>query len=146
MKFNYIDSGEVCALQAIEITSIPDISILLESADTNINSAEYINRAKNNFSNLLNEIFLAFKGSFNYELLMQDIALELIWYAEPVMNQTYQAKVRLFLVLRAIGQTNNMVSEYLEGMLSICKSTLIANKYTVDEADDVYIEKFVYIQ
>ena len=51
MRFNYIDSGEVCAMQAIEITSVPDISILLESTDTNINSAEYINRAKNNFSN-----------------------------------------------------------------------------------------------
>lgn len=62
MEFNYIDSGEVCALQAIEITSVPDISILLEGADTNINSAEYIKRTKNNFSNLLNEVFLAFKS------------------------------------------------------------------------------------
>lgn len=145
MKFNYIDSGEVCALQAIEITSIPDISILLESADTNINSAEYINRTKNNFSNLLNEVFLAFKSSFNYELLMQDISIELMWYAEPVLHQTYQAKVRLFLVLRAIGQTKSIASEYLEGMLSICKSTLITNKYTVDEADDIYLEKFASV-
>lgn len=76
---------------------------------------------------------------------MQDISIELMWYAEPVLHQTYQAKVRLFLVLRAIGQTKSIASEYLEGMLSICKSTLITNKYTVDEADDIYLDKFASV-
>ena len=115
MKFNYIDSGEVCALQAIEITSIPDISILLESADTNINSAEYINRAKNNFSNLLNEIFLAFKGSFNYELLMQDIALELIWYTDTVVSSLWNC---------ATGSNKSKLKSPVRRLHSVCGQSL----------------------
>lgn len=143
MKFSYIDSGEICVMQAIEITSIPDISILLETADTNVSSVEYINRTKNNFSNFLNEIFFAFKGSFDYSLLMQDISIEMMWFSDPIQHQTYQAKIRLFLVMRAIDRTKEAATQHINGLISICQSALIANKYSysLEAADSVYCEK-----
>lgn len=142
MKFDYIGSGEISALQAIEITSIPDISILVENADSVVDSSEYVTKVKNSFAGLLNECFIAFKSSFRREVLMQDISLELFWYAEPVQHQTYQAKIRTFLILRAIDVDNVALRSTLESLASICKANLMANKFTFADTDEGYLDCF----
>ncbi len=142
MRYGRIESGEICVLHAIEIVSIPDISILINNTDMHINSMEYVKLLKKNFSALLNSIFSAFGKYFSNEILEQDISLELMWYAEPVKNQTYRAKIRLFLVLRAIGSTKAIATQYLSGMYEICKNMLVANKYTMADSDAAYMEKY----
>lgn len=142
MLFNHISSGEICALQAIEITSVPDISIMIDNANTTVDVADYINRSRCGFSNMLSELFFAFKEFYDESILMQDVSAEIMWYSEPVAYQTFQSKIKLFFVVRAIGATQGIAAQRVNGLLSICKSAFIADKYEIAEADDAYMSYF----
>ncbi len=141
MLFKDLQGMEIGALCALEITSIPDASILIEGTDTSTDVNKYIRQMRETFSRMLGELFFAFKEYFRSDLIMQDISAEFFWYAEPVSHQTYEATVRIFLVLRAIADSRSKAEMLLMGMRSVCTNVLEINRYASLEAEDVY-QKF----
>ncbi len=124
-------SKEIVALKAIAITAIPHVSILKKSDDS------YQETLKNNTDNLkklTSEIYQIYKSQ-RVQHKSCEIAIELLWKTEEVKNQTYNADVKLFLVLRVLSQTEKECNDILEEMASLCYSTLDFQKYDYEDID-----------
>jgi DNA helicase HerA-like ATPase len=62
-------------------------------------------------------------------MLPNDISLEMLWTTHSVANQPHKANVRLFLLVRAIGNDNDSVEKNVNAVLLICKTMLDMQKY-----------------
>ncbi|MBQ9594068.1 MAG: ATP-binding protein [Lachnospiraceae bacterium] len=122
---NRIPSGEFAAMGAAEILSVPSMIALQERypAGTDI-EAEY----RLGFSNLLTEIYQGYR-SVSAQNPNAEMSAEILWVTEPVANQTFRAKIRLFLVLRAIGASQEAASSMVQRMQNACDSMLRMYQY-----------------
>lgn len=129
ISFMEINSGEYIGACAVEVTSIPDISIV---------SSEYVDAADvekeylNNFGSLVSEVFQ------NYKYIVSqnsgaEICMEILWMTEPVSNQPYKAKIRPFLILRAISGDQSSAQAIIEQLYGLCESSLRLQKYSLEE-------------
>lgn len=145
MPFSYISTenltnGEFIALDTIEITSIPHISII---DDAQITISEINEKYKAEMSSLLNEIYQAYKSlSFGTEY-SKDISLELLWTTEPVMNQPYKAQIRLYIIVRAIDNDALSAKSAVKTVLELFTSTLSVQKYDFAEVDFSVLSKAI---
>lgn len=121
----YLESGETVALQVIEISSLPDISII----DNNADEPAVIDSYKKDMGNLLSEIYQNYKAQCAVTGQNQDISLELLWTTEEVMNQPYRAKIRMFLIVRAIGRIAGEAADMTIPLMTALRSTLDLQKY-----------------
>ena len=128
----YLESGEAVALQALEISSVPDISII----DSNADETAVIDGYKRDMGNLLSEIYQNYKAQCGVTGQNQDVSLELLWTTEKVVNQPYRAKIRLFLIVRAIGRTPGEASEMTLPVMTALRSTLDLQKYEYRDMDE----------
>lgn len=128
----YLESGEAVALQALEISSVPDISII----DSNADETAVIDGYKKDMGNLLSEIYQNYKAQCGVTGQNQDVSLELLWTTEEVVNQPYRAKIRLFLIVRAIGRTPGEASEMTLPVMTALRSTLDLQKYEYRDMDE----------
>lgn len=128
----YLESGEAVALQALEISSVPDISII----DSNADETAVIDGYKRDMGNLLSEIYQNYKAQCGVTGQNQDVSLELLWTTEEVVNQPYRAKIRLFLIVRAIGRTPGEASEMTFPVMTALRSTLDLQKYEYRDMDE----------
>lgn len=128
----YLESGEAVALQALEISSVPDISII----DSNADETAVIDGYKRDMGNLLSEIYQNYKAQCGVTGQNQDVSLELLWTTEEVVNQPYRAKIRLFLIVRAIGRTPGEASEMTFPVMTAFRSTLDLQKYEYRDMDE----------
>ena len=128
----YLESGEAVALQALEISSVPDISII----DSNADETAVIDGYKRDMGNLLSEIYQNYKAQCGVTGQNQDVSLELLWTTEEVVNQPYRAKIRLFLIVRAIGRTPGEASEMTLPVMTALRSTLDLQKYEYRDMDE----------
>ena len=128
----YLESGEAVALQALEISSVPDISII----DSNADEPAVIDSYKKDMGNLLSEIYQNYKAQCGVTGQNQDVSLELLWTTEEVVNQPYRAKIRLFLIVRAIGRTPGDASEMTLPVMTALRSTLDLQKYEYRDMDE----------
>ena len=128
----YLESGEAVALQALEISSVPDISII----DSNADETAVIDGYKRDMGNLLSEIYQNYKAQCGVTGQNQDVSLELLWTTEKVVNQPYRAKIRLFLIVRAIGRTPGEASEMTFPVMTALRSTLDLQKYEYRDMDE----------
>ena len=133
-----INSGEFCDYSYIEIEKIPDISILLDKNDTKVGIDLYIEKIKKSFSTILTEIYQITKKQFNSQSLLDNNSYELLWMSEKVENQTYKAKIRLFLVIRSISYRQDELRERMSYLMKIFTSSLISMKYTVKEGNSTF--------
>lgn len=122
--------GEVAGVLAVEIQSIPDISILGEGdvADKDVAAREFSVRSKREFSDLLSELFQrqangAARGSAD------ELSAELLWSTNAVENQAYRAAIRLHLFLRAVSATAAGAEAALAECERIVSSALSLQKY-----------------
>ena len=122
-------NGERVGLGAVEITTVPHLSILQKrfSAVANIDT-EY----KQDMARLLSEVFQNYK---NVSHGCQDISLEILWTTQEIKNQPYKASITLYLIVRAIGNNNAEIEHTITSLLRICKSTLDFGKYDYRDAD-----------
>lgn len=127
-----LTNGEYVALSAIEITSIPHISII----DDRQNAVDEINeKYKYEIKNLLNEVYQSYK-SFSYNAHYQkDISFELLWTTEPVINQPYNAQIRLFIIVRSIDSEKKSAETNVDTIIELMRSTLTLQKYNFKEID-----------
>lgn len=127
-----IASGEYCDYVFFEVTKIPDISILLEQNNTNIDVNYYIEKTKKGFATVLSEIYQITKKDFLHNDMLQNNSFELLWYSDPVANQIYKAQIRLFLIIRAIGYDQTELMSRLAYLKKIYITTFTSMKYSVN--------------
>ncbi|MGM9562627.1 MAG: ATP-binding protein [Faecousia sp.] len=135
MPFNCISTeslinGELIALGAIEITSIPHISIIDDRQNA---ITEIVDKYKNEMGSMLTEIYQAYKSMSIACGYSKDISVELLWATQAVANQPYNAQIRLFIVARAIDNDNSSAVASVETLLKLCQSTLNLQKYEFQE-------------
>ena len=121
-----LENGEYIGLEIIEILSIPSQLILRES---DVDSTDYVQKTKEDFSKLLSELFQDFKSNSYSPVLSFDICIELLWISQTALNQTYNADIRLFLLLRAIDNEKEDLEDALATLKAICVSFLDQHKY-----------------
>lgn len=125
IKIIKLNSDEQVGILALEITMIPHISIIKNNYDANKDiETEY----KLAFGNLLNELFHQYKIEKNNDPAI-DLSIELLWVTEPVKNQPFKAKIRIFLLFRAIHETEKECLSSLEQMINSSISILKLYKY-----------------
>ena len=61
--------------------------------------------------------------------------MELLWVTEPVNNQPYKAKIRPFLVIRAISGDQSSAQAIIEQIYSLYESSLRLQKYGFEEIE-----------
>ncbi|MDR2731830.1 MAG: ATP-binding protein [Fibromonadaceae bacterium] len=122
-------NGERIGLGAVEITTVPHLSILQKrfSANANIDT-EY----KQDMARLLSEVFQNYKNTSNG---CQDISLEILWTTQEVKNQPYKASINLHIIIRAIGSNDADIENTIKSLMQICKATLDFGKYDYRDAD-----------
>ena len=115
-----LSNNEHIGLGIIEIVSVPSVKILSDKyPDSQSMAVGY----KKDMGNLLAQVYQ------RYKMIPHDIALELLWTTHPVVNQPFKAKIRLFLLVRAIGNDYDTVAKNINAVLQICKTTLDLQKY-----------------
>ncbi len=119
-----LKGGDWVSLGAIEIASIPHLSIIDTSgkADT-----ELLSKYRIEFSKVLDEVFQVYKAS-GYS---QEIALELLWTTHPVLNQPYKASIHLNVIVRCIGRSRSSSEKQTDHLLKMLLSALSFMKYDV---------------
>ena len=133
IRFKRIASGEIVGAKAIEIVSVPDYSILVPQYS---NEMDAIKDFKNGMMGMLAEVYQSCKNfSLSSQNSFPDVAIELLWCTEPVQNQPYQAAIRMFLILRGIGQDEATVASLLDKVANLCTVTLRLQKYTYSDVD-----------
>ena len=91
---------------------------------------------KNGMMGMLAEVYQTCKNfSLSSHNSFPDVAIELLWCTEPVQNQPYQAAIRMFLILRGIGQDEATVASLLDKVANLCTVTLRLQKYTYSDVD-----------
>lgn len=125
-----LTNGELIALGAIEITSIPHISIIDDRQNA---ITEIVDKYKNEMGSMLTEIYQAYKSMSIACGYSKDISVELLWATQAVANQPYNAQIRLFIVARAIDNDNASAVASVETLLKLCQSTFNLQKYEFQE-------------
>jgi len=123
--------NENVGLGIVEIISIPHVNIIGDEKNTEFT----INRYKQEFSGLLSQLYQQYKGFKSISGQKHELSFELLWLSIPVQNQPHRAKVRLFLVIRAIDSTPELVVDEVSSCIRICLATLDAQKYDVALVD-----------
>ena len=137
MNLNYISTnslvnGEIIALDAIEIISVPHISII----DDRQNAIdEVIVKYKNETESMLSEIYQSYKSMSYAAGYSKDISIELLWTTQAVQNQPFNASIRLFIIVRAIDNSEASAKDSVETLIRLFQSTLTLQKYDFQEVD-----------
>lgn len=130
------NNGEFIGASVTEIVSIPHVDILRDSHESTVEVEDEIRLG---FGNLLSEIYQSYRSVVAYNN-SAEISVESLWVTEPVKNQPYKAKIRLFIVARAIDKSKERVYENLDRIVSACEANLKLNKYGVTEISVADIE------
>ena len=126
-----LQSGEFVGIGAIEISSIPTLTILKDSYPA---GADIDNEYRQGFDNLLTELYQAYKTYIDrYE--KAELSFEILWLTEPVVNQPFKAKINLYLVLRAISNNSQSAVSMVERLVNSCDSMLKMYQYGAIPAD-----------
>lgn len=134
-----LNSGEFIAANVIEVLSIPKLSVICNDypADANVE-----NEYRMGFGNMITEIFQNYRNIISYNP-NAEIALELLWVTEPVINQPYKAKIRLFMIFRSISGDKLSAENITERISNTCSSSLKLQKYGItDMSSDALKEIF----
>ena len=120
-----LNSGEFVGIGAIEVTSIPALSIV---KDNYPQGADIENEYRQGFTNLLTELYQNHR-TFSSHNENAETSFELLWLTEPVENQPFKAKINLYMILRSIARDENTAILMVERLLSSCTSMLKMYQY-----------------
>ena len=130
IKTTLLQNGEYAGLCTLEITSIPHISIL-ESEYSNKTKEEILFKYKVDMQALISELYQNYKLNDN-----NDISYELLWVTTPVENQTFKAKIKLFINVRVVNKSNDALKASIQSSIQLIKNSLTNNKYDVESVVD----------
>ena len=133
-----LNSGEFVGIGAIEVTSIPALSIV---KDNYPQGADIENEYRQGFTNLLTELYQNYR-TFSSNNENAETSFELLWLTEPVENQPFKAKIILYMILRSIARDQNTAVLMVERLLSSCTSMLKMYQYGTRQKDaDVLVKE-----
>lgn len=127
-----LTNGEIIALAALEIVSIPHISIIDDRKNA---IPEIVEKYKNEMGSMLAEVYQAYKSMSFANGYSKDISLELLWTTQKIQNQPYNAKIKIYIVVRAIGNEVDSAKVSVESLVKLCQSTLSLQKYEIQEIE-----------
>ena len=127
-----LTNGEIIALDALEILSIPHISIIDERENA---ITEIVEKYKNEMASMLTEVYQAYRSMSYANGYSKDVSLELLWATQAVKNQPYNAQIRLFVIVRAIDNNANSATQSVASLIKLCQSTLSLQKYEFQEIE-----------
>lgn len=130
IKTKLLQNGEYAGICTLEITSIPHISIL-ESEYSNKTKEEILFKYKVDMQALISELYQNYKLNDN-----NDISYELLWVTTPVENQTFKAKIKLFINVRVVNKSNDALKASIQSSIQLIKNSLTNNKYDVESVVD----------
>lgn len=130
IKTTLLQNGEYAGICTLEITSIPHISIL-ESEYSNKTKEEILFKYKVDMQALISELYQNYKLNDN-----NDISYELLWITTPVENQTFKAKIKLFINVRVVNKSNDALKASIKSSIQLIKNSLTNNKYDVESVVD----------
>ncbi|HRS64321.1 MAG TPA: ATP-binding protein [Spirochaetia bacterium] len=122
-----LNSGESVGCAVIEITAIPDISVLTSRF---AKEEDTLNSYKAEIGSLLSELYQNYKQNMYQSGSPKDISYELLWVTESVKNQPYKAIIRLFIIVREIDTNTSAMTTYLSSLQQICCASLNLQKYS----------------
>ena len=125
-----LTNGELVSLGCIEITSIPHVSII---DDANGDTTHIVEKYKNEFGSLLDEIFQTYKSQLLSQDYARDISVELLWKTTAVVNQPYNANIRLFIIVRVIDIVEQSAVTAVASIIKLIESTLALQKYEYED-------------
>lgn len=126
-----LNDGEFVGIGALEITSIPTLTIL---KDNYPQGTDIENEYKQGFSNLLTELYQSYR-TFTSHNGSAEASFEFLWLTESVENQPFKAKINLFMVLRAIAEDEQNAVAMVERLINSCSSMLKMYQYGARQAD-----------
>lgn len=121
-----LTNGDFIGLDIVEIQEIPGLSIL--SAE-NGREIEINETYQNGFANLLSQLYQIYRRSHSEGGNTGEISMEMLWVTQPAQSQPYEANIRLFLIIRAIDDSEDAVAHMLQVLSQICAATLELHKY-----------------
>lgn len=113
IKTTLLQNGEYAGICTLEITSIPHISIL-ESEYSNKTKEEILFKYKVDMQALISELYQNYKLNDN-----NDISYELLWVTTPVENQTFKAKIKLFINVRVVNKSNDALKASIQSSIQL---------------------------
>lgn len=128
--------AEWASVSAIEITSVPDTTILSESYPQGTDVEQEIRLS---FGGMLSEIYQKYRilcGSY----ADSEISVEMLWLTEPAENQSYKANIRLFMIVRAIYSSKDGSAEIVNNLISIIESTCKGRQYSTEIIDGAMLK------
>lgn len=127
MNPTYVElaNGDIICVDVIEITAIPDVSITTYSSEEDV-----ITAYSELMCNALGELSQLYRSQMHY-----DLAAELLWLTEPVKNQTYNARIRMFMLFRCIVPQLAIGKEYLMRIHNLFVNALDVEKYSITNTD-----------
>lgn len=128
----YLTNGEVIALGSLEVVEIPHISIIGDKGSSDI---EIVEKYKKEMCGMLGEVYQVYKTMSYVNGYAKDIALELLWTTQAIPNQPYNARIRLFIIVRVIDSDAEAATRSVASLMKLCQSTLTLQKYEVQEME-----------
>ena len=126
-----LNDGEFVGIGAIEITSIPTLTILKDSYPQGMDiESEY----RQGFGNLLTELYQSYRN-FTSRNGNAETSFEFLWLTEPVDNQPFKAKISIFMVLRSIAEDEQSAVSMVERLVNSCNSMLKMYQYGARQVD-----------
>lgn len=130
-----LNTGEFVGIGALEITLIPTLLILKDSYAV---GTDIENEYRQGFSNLLTELYQSYRR-FSSQNENAEISVELLWITEPVENQTFKARINLYIVLRSIAKDQKYAILMVERLISSCESMLKMYQYGLKQIDPGFL-------
>lgn len=121
-----LTGGEQVGIGILEITAIPDISIIEEEGEK---YSSIVERYKNDFAGLLSELYQNYALRKRKDINDCQICFELLWITSEALNQPYSARIRIFLIVRAIHNSLFELQDIISTLLKACQAGLNLHKY-----------------
>lgn len=127
-------NGEIVLLDALEILSIPDASIVEVSNDSTPQKSQTLDtRYTANFAVLLSELYQSYKVG---QTSISDLSFEILWKTVSVKNQSYNANIKLYIILRCIGTNLADASTDIQEFKNIFSNALNHMKYEFKDMEE----------
>lgn len=129
--FTQLEDDEYIGTSIYEVIQIPDISILVKDDEDS-----YGIKHKKQFETLLTEIYYNCKQNFDARLTNQNFAIEFAFLSEPANNQTYNAEIKIYVIIKIIDWNKSTIKIKQKEIFDAIKTTLDFNKYDIERIEN----------
>ena len=128
-----LENNDFLGMDIFEISEIPDISILIKETDS---EKDFVLKHKKEFETIISEFFFGCKRDFNSQYENQDYSISLVFKSEKVENRTYNANIKVYIILRAINQNKEYLISKMKELENSLINSLDNNKYGIKKLEN----------